>query len=271
MAVRIRITGWDLRVAVRALALAALAFAVAWLVTAATDEGGIGWSVRAGRTLPMAPACAALGTWLALVPARRRGEVRALEALGRATWENAFGGVAGGAVVALVAAIAMAAAPRVTVDGFFPVVARGASYVYTEGVFVERAHGLRVEPGGALSQEPAAEQDSWNEGLPRHARAAAALATALSGVALPLIAAFVLLARPLPEVGAAPRARGRRDAAPSIARALAAVAASVLVTIVLFQAAAARRIPALVAVLPAAVLLAGAVFRYGGERWRAKG
>src|SRR5437879_4797490 len=94
------LTTWDTRVAARALVLGALAFAVAWLVTATTDEGGVAWGVRAGRTLPIAPVCAALGTAIALAHLRARGEVRALEALGRAPWENALAAVCGGGATA---------------------------------------------------------------------------------------------------------------------------------------------------------------------------
>src|SRR4051794_23815483 len=102
-------TSWDLRAFGRAFALAGLALAIAWLLTAATDEGGVPWGVRAGRTLPVAPACAALGAWIALLPARARGEVRALEALGRAPWQSGIAAGLGGAALAVCAAAAMGA------------------------------------------------------------------------------------------------------------------------------------------------------------------
>ena len=54
-------TRWDARVFARSAVVAGLALGLAWLVTAATDEGGVSWGERAGRTLPLAPACAAIG------------------------------------------------------------------------------------------------------------------------------------------------------------------------------------------------------------------
>ncbi len=106
-----RFTVWDARVALRAVAVAALAFGMAWVVTATTDEGGLAWGVRIGRSLPVAPACAAVGAAIALAPARARGELRALASLGRSPFESAFAAAVGGAVVALVAAVIVGADP----------------------------------------------------------------------------------------------------------------------------------------------------------------
>ena len=65
-----------------ALALGALLFAIACLLTGATDEGSVHWATRAARTLPVVPLCGAAVTWLALRRARRRGELLALESIG---------------------------------------------------------------------------------------------------------------------------------------------------------------------------------------------
>ena len=53
---RIAWTRWDRRQLVRAALTTVLTLGLAWLVTAATDEGGVAWGERAGRTLPLAPA-----------------------------------------------------------------------------------------------------------------------------------------------------------------------------------------------------------------------
>jgi hypothetical protein len=249
-----RVTAWDVRMAVRALVLAALAILLAWLVTAATDEGGVAWGVRAGRTLPITPLCAAIGTGLALAPARRRGELRALGALGRAPVASVGGAAAGGAAVALVAA-ALMALPSVDVSGFFPVAARGSDFRYQDGAFIDRAHGLRVEDDGSFSHiEATASRPAIV--LPSRARPAASLSTALAGGALPLLVAELLLARPLG--GERPRALGRT----SVARLAAMIALAAVATIVLFHAAAAGRVSALAGVIPFAALLGAAVFRY---------
>src|SRR5579871_4525753 len=101
-------TRWDVHALLRAAGMAVAALALGWVLTAATDEGGVSWGERAGRTLPLTPLCAAVGAWGALAPVRARGEALALEALGRTRAQIAGAAVAGSAAVALVAALAMA-------------------------------------------------------------------------------------------------------------------------------------------------------------------
>ncbi|MCW5836588.1 MAG: hypothetical protein KIS78_29595, partial [Labilithrix sp.] len=76
-------TPWDIRAMLRALGAAVLGLVVVWLVPAASAEGQLTAGARAGRTLPVAPLCSAVGAALALGTARVRQEVRAFEALGR--------------------------------------------------------------------------------------------------------------------------------------------------------------------------------------------
>jgi hypothetical protein len=241
-------TRWDARQLVRAVVVAAIALGLAWLVTAATDEGGIAWRERAGRTLPLTPLCAAVGAWVALAPVRARGEALALEALGRSPAQIAAAAAVGGALVALVAAMLLGAGGRaVDVAGFFPTATHAAAWTWDGAGFVDRVQGLRVGTDGA-PQRFVVEAGTVLTGVPPFGRAAAAVATALAGLALPLLVAHasVVRARPLPVALAAG----------------AALAASV----VLFQAAAARLVPAWLGVLPPLVLLAVAV-----RRWRYRG
>src|ERR1700722_9478623 len=100
-AARLGWTVWDTRPLARASLAAARARGLAWLVTAATDEGGVAWGERAGRTLPLAPLCAAVGAWAALAPVMARGEAAALGALGRSPAQIAAAAVGGGAKGAL--------------------------------------------------------------------------------------------------------------------------------------------------------------------------
>jgi hypothetical protein len=260
-------TKWDARAATRAFVLAAVAFAVAWLVTATTDEGGVAWGVRAGRTLPIAPVCAAVGTAIVLAQARARGEARALEALGRSPWENAAAAAAGGAMAAILAAIVMGASTKVDVDGFFPVAHHGVAYKYDAGGFVDRASGWRIEADGAIARVAADPAASAMASLPRNARASAALSTAFAGLALPLLGAHVLLTRPLASRGA----RRSRFGRGSPARAFAVVVAAAVASILSFHAAAVGRLPALVAATPMALLLVAALFRYRSSRWDTAG
>src|SRR4051812_15382144 len=144
-------TEWDARIATRAAMIATAALLATWFVTAATDEGGLSWGMRAGRALPLAPACAAIGTWLALAPGPARGEARTLEALGRSPLQRAAAAVAGGAAIALVAAVAIVAVRRVDVEGFYPRLARSVTYRFEGGAFVSD-DGLRIARTGAPSR-----------------------------------------------------------------------------------------------------------------------
>jgi hypothetical protein len=242
-------TPWDARQLGRAATAAALTLGVAWLVTAATDEGGVAWGARAGRTLPLTPICAAVGAWVALAPVRSRGEALALAAMGRSPAQIVAAAVAGGALVAVVAALVLGIVRAVDVTGFFPTVPRTQAWSWTGAGFVDAARGLSVGVDGA-PMRPAAlaalavDAGRAEAGVPAFGRAASAVETAAAGVALPLLLAHGLLAR----VRALPLALAGGGA----------IAASV----VLFQAAAARQAPAALAVLPPLALLAFAIRRY---------
>ena len=249
---RLPVTPWDVRVISRAAAVGALAFVLAWLLTAATDEGDVGWAERAGRTLPLVPVCSALGAWAALAPATARGEILALAALGRSRAQSVAAAVAGGSLVALAASIALMAAHRIDVGGFFPTIARSDAWRWDGHGFVDVVHGLVVGPRGEIEKVTAENgpSEAILERFPSHARAAAAIAVALAGVALPLLLAHAMVARP------------DRRLARSEARSIFACAAAIAATILLFQAAASRHVPALLGVVPPALLLGLAVQRY---------
>ena len=243
-------TEWDTRNFGRAVGAAAGALVLAWLVTAATDEGGVPWGERIGRTLPLAPLCAAIGASAALAPVRWRREGEALAALGRSRVEIAAGAVAGGAAVALLAALLIGLLQRVDVAGFYPTATHASAWRWDGSGFVDGVHGLRVGADGAPRVAPVEGGLSMTT-LPSHARAAAAVTTAIAGLALPLLLAHALLS------GAPERRLNRRDLLVA-----AAAVASIAASVVLFQAAAARQLPALTAALPALALLALAAQRY---------
>jgi hypothetical protein len=244
-------TTWDLRAFGRAAGVTALTLVLAWLVTAATDEGGVSWGERAGRTLPLTPLCAAMGAWVALAPARSRGEARALAALGRSRAGVGGAAVAGAAAVALAAALMLGVVRSVDLTGFYPTATHASAWSFDAGAFLDGARGLRVTADGTPEHVPALAGAAAASGLPRFARLAAAVTTALAGVALPLLLAHAILGR-------AQDARFDRTDARIAAGAAVAIAAS----IVLFQAAAARELPSMLAPLPALALLAFAVGRY---------
>jgi hypothetical protein len=246
------VTRWDVLVLLRAAAVAAVALGIAWLVTAVTDEGGLSWGERAGRALPVTPLCSAVGVWGALAPVRARGEALALGALGRSPGQLVAAAVAGGALVALVAALAVGALRSVEVAGFFPTAAHANAWHWQDGGFDNRVQGLRVAADGAPTRLPGPREPSLGAtAIPPHGRAAAATTTALSGAALSILAAHALLG-----LGTGSRRRTRWA---TFAAAMTAMAASV----VLFQAAAVRHVPAMAGALPwlAVVVFAHRLYR----------
>jgi len=239
-------TRWDGRQLVRAALATVLTLGVAWLVTAATDEGGVSWGERAGRTLPLTPLCATAGAWVALAPALTRGETLALEALGRSRAQIVAAAVMGGALVALVASVTLGLLRAVDVAGFFPTATHASAWTWRGAAFLDPVHGLRVAADGAPVRI-AADAGRALAGIPPYGRASAAAVTALAGLALPLLLAHALIER--------------SRVLPAALAAGAAVAASVL----FFQAAAAGHLHAVLGTLPAAMLLAFAVRRYRGR------
>jgi hypothetical protein len=245
------LTAWDARTFARGGAIALATLGIAFVVTAASDEGGIAWGERAGRALPIAPVCAAVGAWLALAPGRARGEDVALAALGRSPWQRHVAAIAGGAAVAVLAALVIAAVPRVDVRGFYPRAEQAIAWRPVVDGFASGDGRWHVAAAGIpeRSDSAAAPEGSSSSSLPRGARPAAALATALAGLALPMLAAGV---------------RSRRRAA----AALAAVVGTSVLTVLAFQAAAAARAPALIAPVVPLLLLAAVATGYRSSPWR---
>ncbi|HSO33179.1 MAG TPA: hypothetical protein VLT33_11685 [Labilithrix sp.] len=245
-------TTWDRRAFVRALVATVIAIVVVWLVTAASDEGQLTVGVRAGRTLPLAPLCSAIGAALALGTARVREETRALEALGRTPGQTARAAALGAALPSLLVGLAIGLSSVVDVSGFYPRPPRSDTFVFADGAFTSPTLGVRItadgEPHPTEAVAPAADDT-----LPRHARAAASTATALAGLALALVAARAVL-----RVSQL-RRRGRRRR--QIIAGLQIFACAAL-TLVAFQAAAARVAPATLATAPSALLLGIALLGY---------
>lgn len=254
MAIRRLATPWDLRALGRAFGAAALGLLVVWIVTAASDEGQLTVGARAGRSLPLAPLCSAVGAALALGTARVRQESRAFEALGRSPAETSRAAALGAALPSLVVALAIAFVPAVDISAFYPRAVRGDTFVATAEGFESTSLGVKIAPDGEttpLVTTPAAP----DEGLPRGARWAAAGATALAGLALALVSARAALRRSLLDERARRRMR---------ATAFVETVTCAMLTLVLFQASAARLVPALAAIAPSTVLLTLALARL---RW----
>jgi hypothetical protein len=249
---KLSVTRWDVLVLVRAVAIASVALGIAWLVTAVTDEGGLSWGERAGRALPITPLCSAVGVWGALAPVRARGEALALGAIGRSPGQLVAAAVAGGALVALMAALAVGTLRSVEVAGFFPTAAHANAWRWRDDGFDNAVQGLRVATDGAPTRLAGPRESSLGlTAIPLHGRAAAAATTALSGAALSMLVAHALLG-----VGA----RAARRASWVV---LLTAAAAAVTNVVLFQAAAVRHVPALMGALPwlVVVLFAHRLYR----------
>jgi hypothetical protein len=260
MARGMRVTRWDTVVFLRAALVAGLALGLAWLITSVTDEGGVAWGERAGRTIPLTPICAAVGAWGALGPMRARGEVRALEALGRSLGQIAAAAIAGGATLAVGAALALGSLSAVDAAGFYPTALRPSAWHWEADTFVNHVRGLRVDAEGTPERFAPPIEVQPRATIPPRGRGAAALATAMAGLALPMLLSQLLLGRPSGGAGGGRSAPGRGLGRPLWPVVLAV--ASVVASVMLFQAAAAHLVPALLAALPPAFLLAFALGRY---------
>jgi len=248
---------WDAMVFARAAAVTALTLALAWLVTAISDEGSVAWGERAGRALPLTPLCSAVGVWGALAQVRARGEVRALEALGRTPAHIAAAAIAGGALIAFVAAGLMGQATSVDVSGFYPSATQSTAWRWHDGAFEDREQGLRVASDGSPIRIAPATVSPPPAKVPPNGRVAAALATAFSALAMAALSARAVLAQGA-EWGRRPgRPFANGYAVDAVASGFVAAA-----TVALFQAAAAHRSIALAGVLPSLALLAFAGYRY---------
>jgi len=241
-------TRWDKRQLVLAALVTLVTLTLVWLVTAATDEGGVSWGERAGRALPLTPLCATVGAWAALAPVLSRGEALALEALGRSRPQIALAAVLGGAAVALAAALGLGLASAVDVTGFFPTATHASAWTWNGAAFVDALHGQQVGADGAPARVAAEVGSRAMMGIPRFGRAASAMVTAMAGLALPLLLAHTLFER--------------ARLLFSVVAAVTAIAA----TVVSFQAAAAGQVPAVMGAAPSLALLVFAVRRYRGER-----
>ena len=253
------VTPWDIRAMLRALGGAVLGLVVVWLVTAASDEGQLTVGARAGRTLPLAPLCSAVGAALALGTARVRQEARAFEALGRSPARTGRTAALGAALPSVLVALAIVAIPQIDAAAFYPRPAVGDTFVATgEGSFISPTLGVRIAPDGetySIEGAPPAVDDA----LPRGGRSAAALATGVAGLALALVAARAALRRSLLD---------RRGLRRMRLAALGEGLGCALLTLVAFQAAAARVAPAALAVVPPLVLLGASLARL---RWGHEG
>lgn len=220
-------------------------FAVALAVSSATDEGGVALGERLARTLPLAPVTSAIAALLVVLQARRRGEERALAALGLAPAKVALWCAVVASATPCAAGLAIAAG-AVDVAGFYPSPPTAPAFVDDGVVFSSPELGVSVDSDGELRPLTAPASGGGSHALPPGARAVAAIGSVVSGLALALSAT-----------------RGRAG------HALAAVAPGLftaVASLLAFQLAAAGRIPTALAMAPMLGLLAREVVAYRTAR-----
>ena len=249
------LTPWDQRAIAKSAALTSTLLVLAVLVTAVTDEGGVAWGERVSLTAPLSPVCAALAVALSLSGRDRRGEGRALEALGRSPFACGAGAAAGALAVGLVVAVLLLVDARLSVSAFFPTVHATGPYTFDGGVFTNVRTGWRVMADGSIALPPAgqpaptmASQASAGAVLSAYARPCAALLTALASAGF---VATVVVARP-----------GHRG------RAVLLLLATAGCSVFFLQAAAAGRVPVLVVPVPSTLLLLGAAWAIVRDAWQ---
>jgi hypothetical protein len=240
----------------RAILGASLALIVTWLVSIATDEGQLSLGVRFGRTLLLAPFCSAVGVALAIAGSRTGGEIRALEAIGAPAVRSALAAVVGATLPAFVAAAALIGSSVIDVRPFYPQPPTAESFEQTTtDSFESRSLGVRINPRGLL--EVLEEPKHPAENLPKYARTAAGLTIAVAGLAFSIaVARATVRMKPSNE----PAERRRR------VQALLEGALVAALTLIAFQAASARILSVLTAIVPPMAFLAVEVVRAIRER-----
>ncbi len=145
-------TPWDRRLFVRALAGAAIAFAVVVLVTAATDAGG-SFADRITASLPASPLASGAGAWVTLAGTRRARELVALEVTGVSPRRARFFAWLGATLPGVLLALAVFT-PRVDMGVFYPDVRMEARWTLVTSAagttFESDDLGVAVTPQGAL-------------------------------------------------------------------------------------------------------------------------
>jgi len=240
------ITAYDVKLARRALAIAALSACVALVVIVATDEGG-DLARRAALVAALSPALGGIGALAAARIASSRGETRALEALGASPDRALLGALVGGMIVAAMGPL-LVLSSIADLEPLFPRPSEPSAWVAAPGGGMRDAvRGTLLGPSGALVVVPSRVGPSVSAPPPER-RVAVGLALVILALGAPLSAIE----------------RGSRTARAAL------VALVVFAMIAAFQLAAARRASSFVVCVPPIVLLAVALAsRYRGttSRW----
>jgi hypothetical protein len=238
---------WDVRLALRAAALAGITALFTLLIIAATDEGAP-FARRLGMAAALGPIAGAVGALAAIRIAAGRGELRALAAIGADPPRAARGAVLGAVLIAALGP-ALAASGLADLGGLFPRPAAAHVWIARDGGMTELTAGLRVEPGGVVARVAATAREA--PALPAGAALFTVIALGIAAVGVPLWTAAAAA------WGAGSAARIR----------VVVGVLALLLAIVAFQAVAAGRLPAAALLgAPLILFLDGAAARYRARR-----
>ena len=134
----------------RTLSMSVLLLALVALVVLSTDEAFSTPGMRVARLCAFAPAIAGIAVLLSFNLARRRGELRALEALGASPWMAGWGALVAAWLFGAFACVLLLT-PWSDVSSLFPEPPLASGWVAEQQGFFEPAHGIRVLSDGSVS------------------------------------------------------------------------------------------------------------------------
>lgn len=181
---------YDRRLFLRAVGTSALLCAGAWTLIVVSDEEGSSAAMRVARLCALVPLLQILSVLWVLESARRRGEERALAALGVAPLRVAAAVLGAAWLVGAAACLCVAsrwADPR----SLFPAIAEGRGWTRVGSLWLDAARGIEVD---ALGRIRLGDASAPPPAPPSRAAAALALLVPLCALA-PLWAALRCAAR----------------------------------------------------------------------------
>lgn len=142
-------TPHDSRLFWQTLGLAVVILGLVTGVVVMTDEVYSTAGMRVARLCAFSPLMAGVASASCLELARRRGELRALEALGASPWGAGWGALCAAWLFGVAMALTLLT-PLVDVSSLFPEPPVSSGWLLQGDAFVEPARGIRVEADGRV-------------------------------------------------------------------------------------------------------------------------
>lgn len=177
-------TPHDAWLARRTSAIAVLTLLVATAIVVATDEAHSTLGMRAARLAAFTPGIAALAVLAACSEAVRRGEARALEALGAPPWRVGAGAVAAGWGVGLLGLLVLVS-PVSETAALFPSVVSQVDWVVVGNEFHADAWGVWIPADGVPAYVDSVDSPGSPPASPSYRELALGCVAPLAAVAPP--------------------------------------------------------------------------------------